>query len=159
MTGLPANREIRTALKFAAVGLVGFLIDISVLRLGMRQLHLSAFAARALSLTCAMQVTFLVNGLVVFRRLTWRNCGRRWLAYMASNGLGNLINYLVFIGLVASRWPQVSRHGWAVVIGSVLAYLFNFACVRLMVFGRPRPRRGAARSSSRPAPPMCPAAE
>jgi putative flippase GtrA len=145
------RREAATALKFALVGGLGLLTDVSVLRLSLRILHLTPFEGRALSLACAMQVTFLINGLVVFRCLTWRSCGRQWLAYMGSNGVGNLINYLVFAALVASRLPQVSRNGWALVIGSLIAYAFNFACARFMVFGRP---------ADRSAPPICdPAAE
>jgi putative flippase GtrA len=135
------RREAATALKFALVGGLGFLTDISVLHLCLRGLGLTPFEGRAASLACAMQVTFLINGLVVFRCLGWRSCGRQWLAYMGSNGVGNLINYAVFAGLVASRLPEVSRNGWALVIGSLIAYAFNFACARLMVFGRPPERR------------------
>ena len=152
MTLTHLRREGAVALKFAAVGGLGFLTDISVLRLCLWGLHLSAFQGRAISLACAMQVTFLVNGLVVFRCLSWRGCGRQWLAYMAANGLGNLINYLVFAGLVASRLPAVSRNGWALVIGSVIAYAFNFLCTRLMVFGAPKVRVASSAG-------MCDAAE
>jgi putative flippase GtrA len=137
------RREGLVALMFAAVGGLGFLTDITVLHLCLRGLHLSPFQGRAISLTCAMQVTFLVNGLFVFRCLKLKSCARQWLAYMATNGLGNLINYAVFAALVASRLPQLSRNGWALVIGSLIAYAFNFGCTRLMVFGRPRERGGA----------------
>src|ERR1700760_3276500 len=92
------RQEAATALKFAAVGGLGFLTDISVLRLCLRVLQLTPLEGRAVSLTCAMQVTFLINGLFVFRCLSWRACGRQWLAYMGSNGVGNLVNYLVFAG-------------------------------------------------------------
>src|SRR5690242_7516598 len=146
------RREAVTALKFAVVGGLGFLADISVLRLCLRGLDMTPFEGRAVSLACAMQVTFLVNGLFVWRCLTWRNCLRQWLAYMGGNGFGNLINYLVFAGLVASRLPEVSRNGWALVISSVIAYAFNFLCARFMVFGPP--------ARSKDAPRMCdPAAE
>jgi putative flippase GtrA len=148
------RQEAAVALKFAAVSGLGFLTDISVLHLCLRVLRLTPFEGRAISLTCAMQVTFLINGLFVFRCLGWRNCGRQWLAYMGSNGLGNLINYLIFAGLVASRWPEVSRNGWALVISSLVAYAFNFLSARFMVFGAPLAR------VARKAPPMCdPAAE
>lgn len=147
------RREAVTALKFATVSGLGFLTDISVLRLCLRGLHLTPFEGRAISLACAMQVTFLINGVFVFRCLNRRTCGRQWLAYMGSNGLGNLINYLVFAGLVVSRLPEVSRNGWALVISSAIAFAFNFLCARFMVFGRPASPRGTA-------PPMCdPAAE
>jgi putative flippase GtrA len=132
------RHECLTALKFAAVGCLGFLTDISVLHVCLRVFHLTPFEGRAISLTCAMQVTFVVNGLLVFRCLTLECCRRQWLAYMATNGVGNLINWAVFAALVSSHLPQVSRNGWALVIGSVIAYTFNFACTRLMVFGRAR---------------------
>jgi putative flippase GtrA len=144
------RQEVATALKFAAVGGLGFLTDISVLHLCLRVLQLTPLEGRAVSLTCAMQVTFLVNSLLVFRCLTWRSCGRQWLAYMGGNGLGNLINYLVFAGLVSSRLPEVSRNGWALVISSLIAYAFNFLSARLMVFGRPS-ARGTARRMCDPA--------
>jgi putative flippase GtrA len=148
------RQEAVTALKFAAVGGLGFLTDISVLRLCLRVLHLTPFEGRAISLACAMQVTFLINGLFVFRCLGWRNCARQWLGYMGSNGFGNLINYLVFAALVVSRLPQVSRNGWALVISSAIAYAINFLCARFMVFGAP------VASAPREAPPICdPAAE
>jgi len=157
MNRLQLGREGLTALKFGAVGCLGFLTDISVLHLGLHDLRLTPFEGRALSLACAMQVTFLVNGLIVFRCLSWRQCGRQWLAYMATNGLGNLINYLVFAALIASRLPQVSRTGWALVIGSVLAYGFNYVCVRLMVFGAPKGRSAlqAAAAAADPTPTLC----
>ena len=140
------RREAAVAAKFAAVGGIGFLTDITVLHLCLRGLQLSPFAGRAISLTCAMQVTFLVNGLFVFRCVSLARCGRQWLAYMGTNGLGNVLNYLVFAALVASELPQVSRNGWALVIGSLVAYAFNFLCVRFMVFGPPAAKRRAAAS-------------
>lgn len=131
------RHEAATAIKFAAVGGLGFLTDISVLHLCLRAAHLTPFEGRAISLACAMQVTFVVNGLVVFRCLTWKSCGRHWFAYMGGNGVGNAINYLVFASLVATRLPELSRNGWALAISSSIAYAFNFLCARFMVFGRP----------------------
>ena len=138
--------EAATALKFAAVGGLGFLTDITVLHICLRVFRLTPFEGRAVSLACAMQVTFLINGLFVFRCLAWRSCSRQWLVYMGSNGVGNLINYVVFASLVASRLPAVSRTGWALVISSVIAYAINFLCARFVVFGRP---------VARAVPPVC----
>src|ERR1700744_4042055 len=108
MSRFHLHHEGLTALKFAAVGGLGFLTDISVLHLCLHALRLSPFVGRAISLTCAMQVTFLVNGLVVFCCLDWKRWPRQWLGYMATNGLGNLINYLVFAGLIGSSLPPGS---------------------------------------------------
>jgi putative flippase GtrA len=137
MARLHLKHETATALKFGAVGCVGFLIDITVLRLT-RLEGLSPYVGRAISLTCAMQLTFLINGLLVFRCLSLASWPRHWLGYMGTNGIGNLCNYLIFSGLLLSGWPVVSRHGWALLIGSVAAYALNYLFVRLLVFGRPQ---------------------
>ena len=132
----PVHSEVLTAIKFAAVGCVGLTIDAALLQLGLGQ-GIPASMARIVSLTCAMQVTFLINGLLVFRCLDRERCLRQWAAYMSSNGLGNVCNYLIFVGLVESRAPIVSQHYVALLIGSLTAYVINYAGVRLLAFGRP----------------------
>jgi putative flippase GtrA len=121
------------------VGCIGFLTDITVLRLGLI-CGLSPLVARVISLACAMQVTFLINGLLVFRCLTRRSALRHWLTYMSTNGIGNLFNYLIFAGLILTRWPFISRHGPALWCGSLCAYGINYAGARLLCFGRPKGR-------------------
>lgn len=66
-----AGWEARMALRFAAVGLVGFAVDALLLKVGL-VLGLTAAAARVVSLFCAMQITFAINGTLVFRCLTVR---------------------------------------------------------------------------------------
>ena len=137
MVQRPAHRELFTAAKFGAVGCIGLLTDIMVLRLGLVA-GLSPLTARVISLTAAMQVTFLINGFVVFRCLKRETFLRQWSAYMSSNGFGNLCSYFIFAGLVLSHWPVVSHRGWALTIGSLFAYLINYAGARLFAFGHPR---------------------
>jgi putative flippase GtrA len=138
MADKPHN-EWLTAAKFGAVGCIGFLTDITVLRLGLIG-GLSPFAARMISLTCAMQVTFLINGLVVFRCLKRHTALRQWLTYMSTNGVGNLCNYLIFAGLILTHWPFISKHGPALWCGSFCAYFINYAGARWLCFGKPQSR-------------------
>jgi putative flippase GtrA len=128
-----------TAAKFAAVGCIGFLVDITVLHVAMKVFGVSPFAARAMSLTSAMQATFLINGLLVFRCLTPPTWPRQWLTYMATNGLGNLCNFGIFSGLILVHW----RHAPALFASSLAAYGLNYLCARHLVFGKPRPHRQA----------------
>ena len=123
------------ALRFAAVGLVGFAIDAALLRLGIG-LGLHAALARAVSLFCAMQVTFAINGVVVFRCLTVRKLAGQWAGYMLANGFGNLCNYWIFVTLVSTHWPVIANPYVALVAGSITAYLINYAGTRLLVFGK-----------------------
>jgi len=135
--GQSAGREARMALRFAAVGLIGFAIDAALLRLGIG-LGLHAALARAISLICAMQVTFTINGVAVFRCLTARKLPGQWAGYMIANGFGNLCNYWIFLTLISIHRPVMSNPYVALVAGSIAAYLVNYAGTRLLVFGKGR---------------------
>jgi putative flippase GtrA len=130
-----ARREVGSALKFAAVGCLGFVTDACLLKLGIL-FGLEPAWARALSLTAAMQVTFLVNGLLIFRCLRPGRLPHQWAGYMACNGLGNLCNYFIFVAFVSSRWPVISDHLVALAAGSFTAWMINYATVRFLVFGK-----------------------
>ncbi len=137
-------REAETAGLFAAVGWLGFLTDYGVLRL-CQHFGLSPAVGRIISLLCAMHVTFLVNGFVVFRSLQDGRLFQHWARYLAANGFGNLCNYWIFVTLVSLHgWP-VSNHLAALAISGFAAWAINYTGTRLFVF-----RRGAA---ARAAPP------
>jgi putative flippase GtrA len=130
-----ARREMGMALKFGAVGFLGFLTDATLLHLGIH-LGLTPAMARVISLTSAMQVTFAVNGLFVFRCLKRQKLPHQWLGYMTANGLGNLCNYFIFLAFVSSRLPVVSDHLFALASGSFTAWFINYVGTRFVVFGR-----------------------
>ena len=128
--------ERRRALKYCCVSLLGFAVDAAILRLGL------AFGApawvRVVSLICAMQVTFMVNGLLVFRTLTWKTLPRQWLSYMLTNGFGNFWNYWIFVTLVSLHWAIISDPMVALCGGAFIAWMMNFLCARFLVFGKVR---------------------
>ena len=142
--------EAGLAIKFAAVGLVGFTVDAILLKAGLA-LHMGPAWARLISLTLAMQVTFTVNRMHVFH--CWGQPGlmRQWCAYMATNGFGNFCNYWIFVTLSSLHGRLVSEPFVALPISAFAAYLINYAGVRLVVFGRSRlQRRSTARTFPRP---------
>jgi len=141
VAGTPVNiakqglgRERTLALKYCAVSLLGFVVDAAILRLGL------AFGApawvRIISLICAMQVTFTLNGLMVFRTLTWRTLPQQWVSYMATNGFGNFCNYWIFVTLVSLHRPFISDPMIALCLGAFAAWALNFLCARFVVFGK-----------------------
>jgi len=130
-----AVRECGGAMAFGAVGVVGFLVDVALLRIGVA-LHMSGWLARAISLFCGMQATFLVNGLLVFRRLTWTTVPRQWISYMATNGFGNLCNYWLFVTLISLHRGLASNYYVAMCAGGCTAWAINYSLTRLFVFGR-----------------------
>jgi putative flippase GtrA len=158
--GQAVKWEAGMAVKFAAVGLLGLLTDVILLRLGMT-VGMSAAIARAISLLCAMQVTFTINSTAVFRCLTLEKLARQWAAYMTTNGLGNFCNYWIFVSLVSLHRPFVSNPYVALPVGAATAYVINYAGARLLVFGsgragfilarRRRALAGAAKTPTLPA--------
>ncbi|HEX4182559.1 MAG TPA: GtrA family protein [Caulobacteraceae bacterium] len=130
---LSLAREARLALTFGGVGLIGFCVDAALLRLGLG-LGLPAWAARMISLFCAMQATFTINGLHVFRSLDNCRLVRQWTGYMLANGFGNFCNYWIFLTMVSTHWPVVANHYFALTVGSLSAWVINFTGTRLFVF-------------------------
>jgi putative flippase GtrA len=147
MTRDSAAEEAGLAVKFAAVGLIGFTIDALLLRGGLA-VHLAPQWARLISLSLAMQVTFAVNRRFVFRCRGLAGLWSQWGRYMLTNGFGNFCSYWIFIGLGSLHGHVVSRPFVALPISAVCAYVINYAGVRLVVFGRGRiGRRRAARAT------------
>ncbi len=116
----PRFREVRLALAFGGVGLVGFCVDAALLHLGL-DVGAAAWAARIVSLFFAMQATFTINRLHVFRDLDRTRLVRQWTGYMLANGFGNFCNYWIFLTLVSTHWPLVSNHYAALAAGSLSA--------------------------------------
>lgn len=150
-------------LKYTAVACVGFVADWLLLKLGIA-LGLPPWGARAISLTCAMQVTFALNRQFVFSCPDQGSLPVQWACYMATNALGNLCNYLAFTTLLSLHRPLLSNPLFALVVGGVTAWTINYLSARHLVFasgpdslmGRLRALSGADPAACRPDPAAVP---
>lgn len=111
----------------------GFAVDWLLLHLGVR-LGVPEWAARIVSLTSAMQVTFLLNRAFVFHCPEGQSVAVQWVCYMVSNALGNLCNYFVFTTLLSLHRPVLSSPTFALVLGGVVAWIVNYLSARHLVF-------------------------
>jgi putative flippase GtrA len=127
------QREAGFAAKFALAGLAGFAVDAGVLHLGLSS-GLPPATARAISIVSAMQITFLINGLLIFKCLTRGTVLRHWASYMATSGFGNFCSYMIFITLTSLHGSVLSKAWVAFPVSTFAAYLINFAGARLLVF-------------------------
>ena len=142
-------REGHLALKFGGVGLIGFATDAAILHVGLG-FGLEPAWSRVISLFCAMQVTFTINGLLVFKCLERSRLAAQWARYMISNGLGNFCNYWIFVTLVSTHWPVISNHLFALGVGSLTAWVMNFAATRFVVFRRAKQGVGPLEPAGEP---------
>jgi putative flippase GtrA len=140
--------------QFTSVALIGFLVSAAVLHLGL-EAGLRPWAARLVALALAMNLTFAVNGLFVFRALSRKTLLPQWAAYLANSAFGNTCNYAVFVALESTHWPVVGQPYVALAAGSITAWAINFTGARLIVFGSAGRRLASAalrRLSPRPRP-------
>jgi putative flippase GtrA len=122
-------------LLFAFVGAVAFVVDALVLMLCL-SLGFSRIVGRIISLFVSMNFTFAVNRTFVFRKFRAAPLPQQWGLYIASNTLGALVNYGVFLALTAPGAPLMGRNILAVACGSIAGLVFNFTASRLTAFRR-----------------------
>jgi putative flippase GtrA len=118
-----------------SVSLIGFAIDAVLLTTTIGS-GVDAAGARLISLFWAMQTTFVLNGIWVFGNLTLKSLPGQWARYMLCNGAGNVLNYLVFVALVATGAPVVSNHYAALCLAAFTAWTVNYSGARLWAFRR-----------------------
>jgi putative flippase GtrA len=119
--------------RFAVVGVVGFLVDGGVLQLLVSAAGWSPFLARVVSFPAAFTATFVLNRLWTFQGLRM-SAGRAYGAYGAIQLVGALINLAVFYACVLIEPRLYERPLIALAIGAGVAMLFNYYASRRVVF-------------------------
>jgi putative flippase GtrA len=143
------SKEHGITFKYSMASICGFVTDLVVLKISIKA-GLPPAWARVLSLTTAMQVTFLINGLLIFRCLERRKLHLQWGGYMLTNAFGNLCNYLTFTTLLSFHNRMFSNHTFAVTVGALVAWVLNYTVTRFVVFrvNAPKQITGSASAST-----------
>ncbi len=133
--GRGLGNELRMFLLFGVVGAAAFLVDALVLILFLGQ-GAPKEIARVISLFVSMNFTFAVNRAFVFTHFRAAPLPQQWVLYLASNTLGALVNYVVFLALTMPGGLLAGREILAVACGSVAGLVFNFTASRFTAFRR-----------------------
>jgi putative flippase GtrA len=129
-----AGERVTNLPGFALVGAVGFLVDASILTALMTGLGFGAYAARAVSFTSAVTVTWYLNRRWVFDRSDVPMSRREYSSYLLVQIIGAMINLGIFV-LVIELVPKLkSVPVIPLAIGAGAALLFNFAASSRFVF-------------------------
>jgi len=122
-------------LRFALVGVVGFVVDASCLQIYLALLPGHFFDGRAASYLAAATTTWACNRYFTFGASTGA-AARQWGRFVLFNLSGGAVNYGVYAALVATQ-PFVADHpALAVAAGSLSGLGVNFAVSRKFVFRR-----------------------
>jgi putative flippase GtrA len=125
-------------LSFSLIGIFGFVVDSSVLYLGLG-LGLGLRLGRVVSYLVAVTATWALN-----RRFTFGASGRRavieWARFAITQLAGAAVNLGTYFVLVAAsdlvaRFPVIG-----VAAGSIAGLAVNFVAARAFVFGRKHAR-------------------
>ena len=120
-------------LRFGLVGIIGFLVDATVLHLALWLIQLDFYSGRLLSYLAAATTTWLLNRRFTFGDASARP-GQQWLRFLMVNGLGGGINYTVYALLVFFSPLFRNAPVLAVALGSLSGLLLNFAGSKWLVF-------------------------
>jgi putative flippase GtrA len=125
------RRAAGQLLRFAAIGVVGLLVDVAVLYCALA-LGSGPHPGRAVSFLAAVLVTWRLN-----RRYTFAPAGSPWtewwryLGAMSGGALLNLGAYMLALWLLpAAPWVPAA----AVAIGSLAGMALNFVGAKFLVF-------------------------
>ena len=136
-----ARRLLRFSfIRFGLVGAAGYVVDASVLALGLEQFGLDQYRARALSIAVAMTATWLGNRYFTFAdrraRGSFSAVAEEALKFAGANLTGAVVNYGVYAALVRFADAPLNNAYLAQVIGVLAGLIFNFTLSRTLVFRR-----------------------
>jgi putative flippase GtrA len=133
--------------RFAAVGAVGFLVDLGVLLVLVRGIGAHPYLARPISVLAAMLFTWAVNRTFTFSIERTTSLMRELLLYITVSLGGSIINYLVYCAvywIIGVNFPLALAV--SVAAGSLAGLVWNFSASRRLVFKQ----GGATKPISRP---------
>lgn len=122
--------------RFLVVGSIGFVIDAGLLHLLVTYTPLNPYAGRVVSYLIAASLTWVMNRNFTFRAQSSApiDAPRQWARYIGVNGIGGVINWIVYSLGVAYFDVMREFLFLAVAAGSLVALLFNFYSNKYWVF-------------------------
>lgn len=119
---------------FAWVGIVGFIVDATILTILVTVYDWSSYAARLISFSVAVWVTWFLNRHWTFRARSASGPHARYTKYFTIQAIGALINYGIFAACIYTNQILASYPIIPLGIGSAVAMIFNFGMARMLVF-------------------------
>jgi putative flippase GtrA len=135
------DRVLPQFVRFAAVGVAGFVVDVAVLYLALHYLDCGPYVGRAISYVAAASSTWFLNRRFTFLNRRSMAIGMEWLKYLLVNGCGGIINYATYVACLHFLGILGVAPFIGVAFGSLAGLSVNFALSRRLVFRKPHPLR------------------
>jgi putative flippase GtrA len=128
-------REIRRFLTFAVVGVIGFVVDASILYLGIF-IGLGLRLGRVFSYLAAVTTTWALNRIFTFKAPSHRGLWSEWAHFSVSQLGGAAANLGVYYLLIHISVLVATHPVLGVAAGSLSGLIINYVVARVFVFGR-----------------------
>lgn len=128
-------RELRRFLTFALVGVVGFVVDASVLYMGI-YMGLGLRLGRVFSYLAAVTTTWALNRIFTFKAPSHRGLWSEWAHFSVSQLGGAAANLGVYYLLIRISALVTAHPVLGVAAGSLSGLTLNYVVARVFVFGR-----------------------
>jgi putative flippase GtrA len=142
MTEPPAEPIVQSArqqaigefARFAVIGVVGFIVDYSTLKLLVMLFNIDLYSGRLLSFLTAATGNWMLNRRFTFKQTRKESRFRQWLKYLGANGVGFAVNYSTYAALITYVPIAKIHFVLALAAGSIAGLSFNFTANKLWVF-------------------------
>lgn len=121
------------AFRFALVGGIGFIIDAGLLFVFTRLLELDPYLWRLFSFLSASVVTWALHRYYTFKFVA-SDPVRQWMRFAVFNGIGGALNFMIYSLLLLFGDVPLNDPMVAIVISSIIAYIYNFTVSKFLVF-------------------------
>jgi putative flippase GtrA len=124
--------SLRRFASFTTVGIVGFIVDAGILSALVHVWEWSPYAARALSFTAAVSVTWVLNRRWVFAKTP--DATREYGAYFGVQAIGAVINLATYAAVILF-FPSLARVPVIpLTAGAALGFAFNYSALARWVY-------------------------
>ncbi len=130
--------EVHRFLKFAVVGSIGFIVDFSLLNVGIQIFGLEKWEANTISFTAAVISNFFWNRYWTYPESRADRFGPQFLQFFLVNLGGFAINQAVFLSLSNYVFTDWGSWGYniAKIIATAIVMLWNFFVNRKWTYGK-----------------------
>ncbi len=125
---------MKQIVKFGLIGTVGFIVDASILLIGVELLNFSIEMSRVFSFITAVFVTWFLNRSFTFIVNENISKKREYSLYLIIQIIGALINYFIFIFLVHLEEFLKEYLLIPLAIAAFVAMFFNYLVIKKLVF-------------------------
>jgi putative flippase GtrA len=129
-----SRRAVEEFARFAVIGVVGFIVDASTLKLLVAFAHMDLYTGRLLSYLAAATGNWMLNRRFTFKAARDEAPFKQWLKYLGANGVGFVVSYSTYAALITYVAVTKANPVLAVAAGTIAGLSFNFTINKFWVF-------------------------